>query len=153
MAVVEGFGTCLLVFTVGAGTSGLTTVNASPLAISAYAALVNFVSLSLFVFAAAPASGGHLNPSITMATFFAGLSTLPRSVIYIVAQSVGAIIGGYWLRLGLGDQYFPVVCVWMFAEREVIIMLSFYRVSYLAAPSIRRRYRLGSYLRWSISSA
>lgn len=109
MAVVEGLGTCLLVFAGGAASSGLTVVRASPLAISAYASLLNALSLSLFIFAAGPASGGHLNPSITMATFFAGLSTLPRSVIYIVAQTVGAIVGGYWLRLGLGEQYFPVV--------------------------------------------
>lgn len=110
MGVIEGLGTCLLVFAGGAGASGLTTMSsASPMAISLYAALLNTVSLSLFIFAAAPASGGHLNPSITMATFFAGLSTLPRSVIYIVAQTVGAIVGGYWLKLGLGEQYFPVV--------------------------------------------
>lgn len=109
MGVIEGLGTCLLVFTGGAGASGLTVVRASPLAVSVYASLLNAASLSLFIFAAGPASGGHLNPSITMATFFAGLSTLPRSVIYIVAQTVGAIVGGYWLRLGLGEQYFPVV--------------------------------------------
>lgn len=109
MAVVEGLGTCLLVFALGAGASGLTTLQVSPMAISLYASLLNFVGLSLFIIAAAPASGGHLNPSITMATFFAGLSTLPRSVLYIVAQTLGAIVAGYWLRLGLGDEYFPVV--------------------------------------------
>lgn len=112
MAVVEGFGTCLLVFASGAGASGLTTLGASPMATTLYAALLNFVSLSLFVFAAAPASGGHLNPSVTMATFFAGLSTLPRSVVYVVAQTVGAIVGGWWLRLGLGEEgFFPAVCL------------------------------------------
>jgi hypothetical protein len=109
MAVIEGFGTCLLVFALGAGASGLTTLQVSPMAISLYASLLNFVGLSLFIMAAAPASGGHLNPSITMATFFAGLSTLPRSVLYIVAQTLGAIVAGYWLKLGLGEEYFPVV--------------------------------------------
>lgn len=107
--MIEGFASCLLVFASGAASSGLATSNASTLAISAYAALTNAVSLSLFVFAAAPASGGHLNPSITMATFFAGLSTLPRSVVYIAAQCTGAIVGGYWLRLGLGEGFFPTV--------------------------------------------
>jgi hypothetical protein len=63
-----------------------------------------------FIFAASPASGGHLNPTITLATFFAGLCTLPRAVLYIVAQCAGAIVGCYWLRLGLGDEYyFPSV--------------------------------------------
>lgn len=106
MGVIEGLGTCLLVFASGAGASGLTSLHASPMAISLYASLLNFVSLSLFIFAAAPASGGHLNPSITMATFFAGLSTLPRSVIYIAAQVSGAVVGGWWLRLGLGEEFF-----------------------------------------------
>nr|OQO20219.1 hypothetical protein B0A51_11626 [Rachicladosporium sp. CCFEE 5018] len=108
MAAIEGLGTCLLTFTLGAGSSALTRSKASDVAVGAYAALLNTVGLSLFVFAAGPASGGHLNPSITLATFFAGLSTLPRSVLYIVAQAIGAIVGAYWLRLGLGDAYFPM---------------------------------------------
>jgi glycerol uptake facilitator-like aquaporin len=111
MAVVEGIGTCLLVFALGAGASGLTTLQVSPMAISLYAALLNSAGLSLFIFTAAPASGGHLNPSITMATFFAGLSTRPRSVLYIVAQTLGAIVAGYWLKLGLGEAFFPVVSI------------------------------------------
>jgi hypothetical protein len=44
-----------------------------------------------------------------MSTFFAGLATFPRAVMYITAQITGAIIGGYWLKLGLGDAYFPSV--------------------------------------------
>ena len=107
MAVIEGWGTCLLIFLLGATASGLTTLNLNPMAITLYAALTNLVGLSLFIFSAAPASGGHLNPSITLATFFAGLSTLPRSVMYISAQCLGSIIGCYWLKLGLGDAYFP----------------------------------------------
>ncbi|KAK3706737.1 hypothetical protein LTR37_012582 [Vermiconidia calcicola] len=42
-----------------------------------------------------------------MATFFTGLCTLPRAVLYIAAQVVGAIVGSYFLRLGLGDAFFP----------------------------------------------
>lgn len=44
-----------------------------------------------------------------MATFFTGLCTLPRAVLYIAAQVVGAIVGSYFLRLGLGDAFFPTV--------------------------------------------
>ncbi|KAF7187118.1 Aquaporin PIP 1-3 [Pseudocercospora fuligena] len=110
MGLIEGLGTCLLVFVSGAGANALTTLgdSVSPMAIALYAALFNWISLTLFVYTTAPASGGHLNPSITMGTFFAGLSSLPRSLIYVVSQSVGAIVGGYWLRLGLGKNgYFP----------------------------------------------
>lgn len=69
---------------------------------------MNWTGLSLFIFSAAPASGGHLNPSITIATFFAGLSSFPRSLIYVIGQCIGSIVGSYWLRLGVGeDAYFP----------------------------------------------
>ncbi|KAK5116691.1 hypothetical protein LTR62_007365 [Meristemomyces frigidus] len=107
MACIEGLGTCLLVFCLGAGGSGLTTQTESQSASALYAALLNTVALTLFIFTAAPASGGHLNPTITISTFFAGLCTLPRMVLYVTAQGIGAIVGSYWLRLGLGDAYFP----------------------------------------------
>ena len=57
-------GTCLLTFVLGATASGLTAMDMSPFAVTLYAALVNVIGLSLFIFSAAPASGGHLNPSI-----------------------------------------------------------------------------------------
>ena len=120
-------GTSLLVFLLGATSSGLSNLGVSPYAGTLYAALVNFIGLGLFTYGMAPATGGHLSkspiadcldpnllrlvdPTISMATFFAGLSTLPRSVLYIVAQTIGAVVGAYFLRLGLGDAYFPSVC-------------------------------------------
>ena len=105
MAVIEGWGTCLLTFTLGATASGLTTLQLSPMAIILYAPLTNFFALTFFIFTLAPESGGQLNLMITMATLFAGLSTFPWAVLYIVAQYIGAIVGGYWLKLGLGDAY------------------------------------------------
>ena len=109
MAVIEGWGTCILIFCFGAVASGLTTLSQSAFAITLYAALVNTVGLTIFIYTAAPASGGHLNPTITISTFFAGLCTLPRAVLYVSAQCTGAIIGSYWLKLGLGSAYFPHV--------------------------------------------
>jgi hypothetical protein len=53
-------GTCLLVFVFGAAANGLTLLDVSPIATSLYAALVNWVGLSLFILTAAPATGGHL---------------------------------------------------------------------------------------------
>jgi hypothetical protein len=45
-----------------------------------------------------------------MSTLFAGLSTLPRTIMYVAAQITGAVVGAYWLRLGLGEEsYFPLV--------------------------------------------
>jgi hypothetical protein len=45
---------------VGATASGLTTSGKSIFAQTFYAALVNFIGLSLFILSAAPVSGGHL---------------------------------------------------------------------------------------------
>ncbi|KAH0445708.1 hypothetical protein KCU90_g18, partial [Aureobasidium melanogenum] len=111
MAFIEGYATSLLVIVTGAGASALSTIPDRPMATTLFGALLNLITLTLFVFTAAPGSGGHLNPTITMATFFAGLCTLPRALLYIVAQSVGGIVGAYFLRLGLGNAYFPEASV------------------------------------------
>ncbi|KAF2158423.1 hypothetical protein M409DRAFT_71658 [Zasmidium cellare ATCC 36951] len=101
-------GTFLLVFSLGAAATGLTAVDATPLAITWSAALINFLGLGIFTFCLGPVTGAHMNPTITMTTFFVGLTTLPRAILYIISQVVGAVIAGYWLRLGLGDEwYFP----------------------------------------------
>lgn len=77
MAVIEGWGACILNFYLGAAASGLTTMSLSPVAITLYAALTNVIGLALFIFSTSPASGGRLNPSVIMATFFAGLYPEP----------------------------------------------------------------------------
>ncbi|GAM89122.1 hypothetical protein ANO11243_071570 [Dothideomycetidae sp. 11243] len=100
-------GTFLLVTLVGAVASGLTTSGQSTFANSLYGALVSTAGLSLFTYALGPVSGAHLNPTISVATFFAGLSTLPRTVLYVCAQAIGGVVAGYWIRLGLGEDYFP----------------------------------------------
>lgn len=52
-----------------------------------------------------------MNPFITMATFMTGLCTLPRALYYIVGQLIGALAGGFFLKLGLGGSkyFFPDV--------------------------------------------
>lgn len=60
--------------------------------------LLNILTLPLFIFAAGPVSGGHVNPTITIATFFARLSTFPRSILYVSFQLLGATVAGYLLR-------------------------------------------------------
>lgn len=68
--------------------------------------LSTYVGHTIFIFAAALASGGHLNPTITIGTFFAGLATLARAVLCVVALCTGALVGAYWLRLDLGNDVF-----------------------------------------------
>ncbi|KAG0597619.1 hypothetical protein M758_12G009100 [Ceratodon purpureus] len=53
---------------------------------------------SLTILAAAPISGGHLNPAITIITFLTGQATLVRSLLYVVAQLSGGILGATAVR-------------------------------------------------------
>ncbi|KAG0624290.1 hypothetical protein M758_3G237200 [Ceratodon purpureus] len=59
---------------------------------------------SLAILAAAPTSGGHLNPAITFTTFITGQATLIRSLLYIVAQLLGGIIGAGGVRLLINNE-------------------------------------------------
>ncbi|KAE9981096.1 hypothetical protein BLS_007869 [Venturia inaequalis] len=79
---------------------------ASILTASMLGSLINLLALPLFIWAAAPDSGGHVNPFITMSTFFAGLTSFPQSLLYIIGQSIGAIIGGFLLKFSLSESYF-----------------------------------------------
>ncbi|KAJ5150084.1 hypothetical protein N7448_001662 [Penicillium atrosanguineum] len=66
----------------------------------------NWVFLTLFIFSFSNVSGSHLNPTITMATFFARLISLPRMVIYIFSQTAGGTIAGLMLRAAYGTRDF-----------------------------------------------
>jgi glycerol uptake facilitator-like aquaporin len=62
---------------------------------------MNTVSLSLLLFATCPITGGHINPLITISTFFSQLTTFPRTVIYVFCQTTGATISGFLMRAAL----------------------------------------------------
>jgi glycerol uptake facilitator-like aquaporin len=77
-----------------------------PLVPSVIGALLSGFSLSLFIFTTGPSSGGHINPLITLGTFFGRLSTFPRSVLYIIFQTAGATIAGFLIRAaGVGPPF------------------------------------------------
>jgi hypothetical protein len=105
-SVIECVGTCLQVYTSGLVSAGLgSLVEATalgPVAPAVFGSIVNLVLISLFIFAAGPISGAHLNPLITMSTFTARLSILPRTVLYIILQCLGAVVAGFLLRASLG---------------------------------------------------
>lgn len=60
--------------------------------------------LPLFIYTAGPVSGAHLNPTITMATFFGRLTTLARCTLYIAFQIFGAAIAGWLVRASLDTR-------------------------------------------------
>ncbi|OJI98688.1 hypothetical protein ASPVEDRAFT_38191 [Aspergillus versicolor CBS 583.65] len=111
-AVTEGIGTCLLVYLtcfVAVGLGELVNTFASgPLVPSLLGALTALVSLPLFIFAVGPVSGAHLNPTITIATFFSRLATLPRSILYVTFQIFGGAIAGWLLRASFDTRSFIV---------------------------------------------
>jgi glycerol uptake facilitator-like aquaporin len=117
-AFIEGIGTMLLVFlTIWISLSPATAPIPTPTTAAGVfsttrflGALVggvsNFILLSLFIFAFSPVSGGHLNPNITIATFFARLTSFPRMVLYVAFQTIGATLAGLLIRAAYGTRNF-----------------------------------------------
>lgn len=70
--------------------------------------ITNVIVISLFVFTFGIVSGGHLNPLITIATFFARLTTLPRMVLYVGFQISGAVLAGLLVRASMNSTNFKV---------------------------------------------
>jgi hypothetical protein len=92
MAIIEGIGVALQVWSSGivgqALVSYATVLTTGPLVPISLAALVQFLTISLFTFGLGPVTGAHLNPLITMATFVVRLSSFARMVLYVVFQCV-----------------------------------------------------------------
>lgn len=71
---------------------------------AAYVGVSNIVLLSLFIYALAPASGGHINPIITFTTMLTGLTGFARGMLYMVAQLIGAGVAGGLIRGSFGKD-------------------------------------------------
>ncbi|KAF1815632.1 aquaporin-like protein [Eremomyces bilateralis CBS 781.70] len=54
--------------------------------------------VALLVYATAPISGGHMNPMVTIGTFLNGLTSLPRAILYVIAQLIGSTIAAYLIK-------------------------------------------------------
>jgi hypothetical protein len=106
LATIEGIGTMLQTFISGLLAAGLvptaTETSVGPVFTVSLAVLVNIFLITLFIYAAGPVTGAHFNPLITMGTFFTKLSSLPRTVLYILLQCTGAIVGAFLARASLG---------------------------------------------------
>jgi glycerol uptake facilitator-like aquaporin len=70
--------------------------------------VTNVILVSLFIYTLGPVSGAHLNPTITISTFTARLTTFPRMVLYVSFQTVGAALAGLLLRASYGTRNFAV---------------------------------------------
>lgn len=107
-AVIESVGTGMQVYMSGLFAVGIvpsvTETSVGPIFPVTFAAIVNFLLISLFIFCAGPVTGAHFNPLITWATFLTKLSSLPRTVLYTVFQCAGAVIGAFLVRASLGSR-------------------------------------------------
>lgn len=96
-ALSEFLATGLLIFVSSAG--AITCLQGGFTSATAATAIVEFFALSFLILAAAPASGGHLNPAITIATMLTGFSSPARSFLYVIAQSAGSVLGALALKV------------------------------------------------------
>ncbi|KAK5658434.1 hypothetical protein OQA88_1823 [Cercophora sp. LCS_1] len=62
--------------------------------LGAYIGISNIFLLSIFIYATMPASGGHLNPFITLSAMLVGICPVSRATLYILAQTIGAAAAG-----------------------------------------------------------
>ncbi|KAH6626783.1 aquaporin-like protein [Chaetomium sp. MPI-SDFR-AT-0129] len=91
-ALVECVATACSIYL--SGQFGMTLMNSGVTQVIAYVGVYNTVFLSLFIYATATATGGHLNPMITFTTILCGLTPVSRGVALIVAQVLGGILAG-----------------------------------------------------------
>ncbi|OCK74855.1 MIP transporter [Lepidopterella palustris CBS 459.81] len=105
-ATIEGVGTGLQIYLSSLYSLGLFAAlpetSLGPIVPAALGSVTNAVLLPLFIYAGGPVSGGHFNPLITLSTFFARLSTLPRTVLYVLFQCTGSLCGSFLMRASLG---------------------------------------------------
>jgi len=106
-AFVEFIGTTLWVTWLCAGTIGISRFGYTNIGQFWYS-LTTFLLYPLLIFSTTVASGGHLNPLITLATCFAGFTKVSRAFLYMLAQFAGGILAAalVWGWVTDADQDF-----------------------------------------------
>lgn len=118
-AVIEGVGTlglCYITMMMSLSPS----INVAPLPQSSsqtapvvfigplIGAIANVIILGLYITAFGPITGGHINPLVTMATFFARLTSFSRAILYLAFQLAGSALAGLLVRASYGSKHFKV---------------------------------------------
>lgn len=76
--------------------------------------ITNWMAATLFTFTFSPISGAHLNPTISFATFCARLTSLPRMVLYVAFQTLGATLSGLLVRASWDGRGFKAGGCYLF---------------------------------------
>lgn len=126
-ALMEGIGTLMLVWVTIYANSSPAVIPEQPTARwgafdnAAFigplvGGILNFLYVTLSIFSFGGVSGAHLNPTITIATFFARLCSLPRAVLYVLFQTAGGALGGLLARSALGTRDFKTGGCWLYTD-------------------------------------
>ncbi|PQQ00656.1 aquaporin protein 6 [Prunus yedoensis var. nudiflora] len=103
------------------------------------AALAHAFALFVAVSIAANISGGHVNPAVTFGLFIGGNISLIRSILYWIAQLLGAVIACLLLKFatgGLETSAFSLssgVSVWNAVVLEIVITFGLVYTVYATA--------------------
>jgi glycerol uptake facilitator-like aquaporin len=73
------------------------------------------------IFSFGAISGAHFSPLITLGTFFARLTTFPRLVIYVFAQTSGGALAGLLLRASANTRAFKCGGCYLFEEQGATV--------------------------------
>ena len=76
--------------------------NLGTMQVAGYVGVTNIFLLTLFIYALAPSSGGHVNPLISFTTMITGLTGFSRGILYMIAQTAGAGLAGGLIRGSFG---------------------------------------------------
>lgn len=91
--LAEAFGTFFFVGVILA-TAGVETL--APLLIG--------LALTSAIFFTSKASGGNLNPAVTIALLARGNMDVPTAAVYILSQMVGALMAVMWWKFATGGK-------------------------------------------------
>lgn len=68
-------------------------------------AICHFFVLAALIYVGAATSGGHYNPAVTIGVLITGQQFWWHSVLYIIFQALGSLLGGILLRYTLPKEY------------------------------------------------
>lgn len=96
-ALAEFIGTFTLIF-IGVGAIAANHSSSGALGLTGIA-LAHGLAIAVMVSATAAVSGGHLNPAVTVGLLSGGKIDAVKSIIYIIAQCLGAIAAAFVVKL------------------------------------------------------
>lgn len=104
--MAELIGTCFLIL-LGAGVVANTLLNGTKGNNSGWLLITTAWGLAVFVgvVIAGPYSGAHLNPAVTIAMLIAGNIDVGNTLLYLLAQFIGAMLGAFLVWVMYRDHF------------------------------------------------